>query len=396
MYLYIDPGTGSLLISTLIGLGLTFLYTVRGFIYRLPYLYSGKKDKLITDFSGKLVFFSEGQRYWRVFQPVIEELIQSGEKVVYLSAEQDDSGLSAGYTGVESYYVGSIRQALFVLNNLKAKMCILTTPQLDVIALKRSKGVRHYCHVIHSPTDIHAYKRYAFDYFDSVLCSSTHQINNLRYLEGLRHTKRKELFETGCTYYDVAGIPQTEEGDFVLLAPTWGDRTFFKYCGSEILELLLKAGHKVIFRPHPQSWISDKGLLEPLLARYNGNPNLIIDKESDGTPSFLKSKVLICDVTSGMLFDMAFIYRKPVIGLTFDWPNGGYEASDLPEETSAVKLLEEIGVKLNVKDVSSISEQVKAATELRITDEIIDRHIFNFREAGKVAARQISTIYKEL
>ena len=55
----------------------------------------------------------------------------------------------------------------------------MTTPQLDVFALKRSKSVDHYCYVIHAPNNIHADKKFAFDYFYSVLCSSHAQIENL-------------------------------------------------------------------------------------------------------------------------------------------------------------------------------------------------------------------------
>jgi len=114
-----------------------------------------------------------------------------------LSADEEDEGLLLTNDCVETHYIGNIRQAIFVLNQLKAKVCVMTTPQLDVIALKRSKDVDHYCHIIHSPTDIHAYKKFAFDYFDSVLCSSEAQINNLKFLEYERNSLPKQLLRTG-------------------------------------------------------------------------------------------------------------------------------------------------------------------------------------------------------
>jgi len=215
-------------------------------------------------------------------------------------------------------------------------------------------------------------------------------------LEKERHTKPKQIFQTGCTYYDVFRSDNEDRGDYILLAPTWGDRTFFKSCGKEILNNLLEGGHKVIFRPHPQSWISDKELLDDIISTFSSNANLIIDKETDGEKSINKSKLLISDITSGMLFDMAFVYKKPVVAIKFDWADGGYEASDLISDTAAIDLLKDVGDVVNVVEVKDISETVVKSSAKIITQEIIGKHIFNFQKAGKVAAEQILSIFKTI
>ena len=394
--MYIDPGTGSLLISVLFGIIATILYSIKGLFYRASLAVSASGKKNLADYSDQIVFFSEGKAYWRVYKPVLEEMINKKQKVVYLSAEKDDEGLQISSEFVETHYLGKINQAIFILNRLRAKMCVMTTPQLDVIALKRSKHVNHYCHIIHSPTDIHAYKKFAFDFYDSVLCSSTSQIMNLRYLEKQRQTKTKELFKTGCTYYDIFKPDNLEKGEYVLLAPTWGDRTFFKFHGKEMLNNLLKGGHKVIFRPHPQSWISDKALMTDIVSSFGSNPNLVVDKETDGEKSIIKSKILICDITSGMLFDMAFAYKKPVVAINFDWADGGYESSDLDSDTAAINLLKDIGEIVSVKDMEYISEIINNNSQKIISEEIISKHIFNFQNSGKIAAEQITSIFKAL
>ena len=393
--LYLDPGTGSLLISTLMGLSLTLLYFLKGVFYKFSYFFFGVKRKSLNDFSGEIVFFSEGKSYWRVYKPIINALIKNKQKVIYLSAEQGDEGLTTSSEYVKSYYLGNIKQAIFTLNRLKARICVLTTPQLDVVALKRSKSVEHYCHVIHSPTDIHAYKKFAFDYFDSVLCSSHVQIENLEYLERIRRTKPKLLFQTGCTYYDSFKPDNKTRGDAVLFAPTWGDRTFLKSCGKEMIKNLLKGGHKVIFRPHPQSWVSDKELMDDLLSTFMSNSNLVIDNEVSVEKAIGNSKILICDISSGMMYDMAFAYKKPVIGVEFDWRNGGYEAADLMNDTAAISLLKEIGTVISEKEVHNISTIVDGTSSLIISKEIINKHIFNFQKAGIVASEQILSIFNK-
>lgn len=390
--LYIDPGTGSLLISALIGFALTLLYTLKGVFYKVSYLFSGKGDGYLPDLTGEIVFFSEGKGYWRVFEPVIEEMIRRGQKVVYLTADREDPGLALSSEFVQAHYLGSIKQAIFHLNRLKARICVMTTPQLDVIALRRSKNVRHYCHIVHSPTDIHAYKKFAFDYFDSVLCSSDAQIENLRFLEQDRGTKPKQIFRTGCTYYDVFATGDGEHGEAVLLAPTWGDRTFFKSSGKDILRQLLAGGHEVIFRPHPQSWVSDKALMGEVINEFGTNPKLTIDRATGGEAAISKSKLLVCDITSGMVFDIAFAYKKPVVAISFDWKDGGYEASDLERQTAAIDLLQDVGAVVDARAVEKISQTVDLISKKKISQQIIDKHIFNFRSSGKVAAEQILSL----
>ncbi|GAA4322437.1 hypothetical protein [Flaviaesturariibacter amylovorans] len=394
--LYIDPGSGALLISALAGLGFTLLYFLKGLFYKVSYLFLKKEKVHVKDLSNEIVFFSEGKNYWKVFQPVVEELVGRKQKVVYLTADKQDAGLALSSEYYSAHYLGDIRQSIYFLNRLKARLCIMTTPQLDVIALRRSRNVKHYSHLIHSPTDIHAYKKFAFDYFDSVLCSSTAQISNLRFLEQERNTKPKQLFETGCTYYDVFKAGDVVAGESILLAPTWGDRTFFKSCGKQMLRYLLEAGHKVILRPHPQSWISDKPLMNEILAEFEAHPNLTIDRSVSSEKAISSSNVLICDITSGMVYDMAFMHRKPVVAVEFDWADGGYEASDLARATSARDLLQDIGGIVHATNIEAVSETVNLAAKKTVTQEIIDKHIFNFRKSGKIAADQVMSIYNQL
>jgi hypothetical protein len=396
-FFYIDPGTGSLILSALIGMSMTFLFKIRGSYYSIVNLLFGLNSKFNFDFSGKIVFYSEGESYWRVYKPVILELIRNNEHFVYLSSDKKDPGLAFNNYCVETFYLGNIRESIFILNRLKANLCVMTTPQLDVISLKRSKDVKHYCHIIHSPTDIHAYKKFAFDYFDSVLCSSKYQILSLRSLEEKRKTKVKELLPVGCTYFDlVSDNSNNDIGTSILIAPTWGDRTFFKYCGKEIIQILLNAGHEIIYRPHPQSWISDRDLLDSILSTFESNPKLSIDRETNSENSINKSNLLICDITSGMLYDMAFTHNKPVLGINFKWNDGGYESSSLEHENSALQFLKDIGEVLHISEVHNLAKIVKRISANKISKNIIDKHIFNFKKSGKIAAQQISLINNNL
>ena len=53
--LYIDPGTGSLLISSIIGLVITFLFTLKGFFYKIASRFTGKTHYLKNDFTDAIL-----------------------------------------------------------------------------------------------------------------------------------------------------------------------------------------------------------------------------------------------------------------------------------------------------------------------------------------------------
>ena len=392
---YIDPGTGSLIISLISGLLITLAYTSKDLFYKFIYKFSSQKYISKSNFKGELVFFSEGQRYWNVFEPVLLKLIEEKQPFVFLTADENDKGLNLDSEFCKAHYIGNIRQAIGVLNVLKASMCVMTTPQLNVISLKRSKFVKHYCHLIHSPTDIHAYKKFAFDYFDSVLCSSSFQIENLRKLELDRRSQKKILLKTGCTYYDTYSFNAFEVRDSVLVAPTWGDKSFFKSMGDRTIEILLNKGYKVILRPHPQSWISDKELLDMVISKFSNNPLFTIDRENSNEKSISKSFLMICDM-SGVVYDFAFTQKKPVLAFNFTWDDGGYESSDIDKDTSTILLLEDVGKVFLSNEIENLIKNVEELSEKEITDDIINKHIYNFRTSANVAKEQILAIYNEI
>ena len=394
--LYIDPGTGSMLIAAISGIIMTLIFSIRGFVYRSLYLISGKRYKGVNDYSDQLVFYNEGANYWNVFKPVLDHYIMSGQKFTYLTSDKNDPGLKMDHTLCAAHYIGKMDHAFLVLNKLKATMCVMTTPQLNILRLKRSKDVKHYCHLAHSPIDVHGYKKFSFDYYDSVLCGNKFQITNLKQLEKERKSIEKQLFKTGCTYYDQFPEVAHSKGDSILLAPTWGDRTFLVRFGESIIEKLLEGKNKVILRPHPQSWISDKEILSSIISKFESEDLLTIDKELDNSISLSKAKTVICDITSGIIYDFIFIHKKPVIAVDFSWGNGGYESSNIKNEPCTKFLLKEAGKTINADDISNINSIIRDLKPISITEKVRDNHIINFGKAGPVAASQILNIYNKL
>src|SRR5690554_3749836 len=195
---YLDPGTGSALISSIIALVAVGFYMLKGFIYRKFNIGSSSKVKLDPSIEYGLVFYSEGKQYWNTFKPLVEELTKREIALTYFSSDEEDPGLSFA----SGQYIGNNRETYYFLSNLKAQMVVMTTPGLDVLQIKRSKDVQHYCHVTHSAGGAE-YKAYGMDYYDSILVGGTGDKEWVRALEEARGDRSKIIEEIGCTYLDV-------------------------------------------------------------------------------------------------------------------------------------------------------------------------------------------------
>jgi CDP-glycerol glycerophosphotransferase (TagB/SpsB family) len=303
---------------------------------------------------------------------------------------------------MSAHYIGNDLTAFTLLNHIKVKVMVMTTPQLDVMHLKRSKNVEHYVHLIHAPTDALVYKKFAFDYFDSVMCSGKHQIESIRALEKARDLPPKILYETGLTYYDVMyrnreKYIQKEEKKTVLVAPTWGSNGMLTKFGIAPVKELLEANYHVILRPHPQMYVSQKELMDELEKELSIYSNLEIDREPSGEASMGRSDVMISDI-SGIIFDFFFIYEKPVIVIEDVIEKGGLEAEDVNHEIWESTILEKVATLVNHNNIDILPDVIEKVIAKDITqniEQIRDQALFNFAHAGSVAADQILKIIKK-
>ena len=54
----------------------------------------------------------------------------------------------------------------------------------------------------------------------------------------------------------------------VLLAPSWGPSSIFNRFGEEMIKKLCETGYHIILRPHPQSMVSEKELIDRLQSEF--------------------------------------------------------------------------------------------------------------------------------
>lgn len=392
-FLYIDPGTGSMLFSVLIGAAATLFFLARALILKLKVLISGKKDGIQLDSSfKKYVIYNEGKQYWNTFLPVVEEFEKRQIELTYYTSAKDDPIFDRTWNHVKAEFIGEGNSAFAKLNMLSAGFVLMTTPGLQVYQLKRSKNVKHYSHVLHMPNDATTYRLFGLDFFDSVLLSGDYQAADLRTLEEMRGINRKDLVTVGCPYLDVykkniEEIPEEENHPFtVLVSPSWGDVGILKKYGEKLLDPLSRTGWRIIVRPHPQSKKSEADMLERLENRYRDNSNIVWDYERQNIYSLKKADMMISDF-SGIIFDYTFLCDKPVMYVAGNMDLRPYDAYDLNKKLWQYEVLEKFGTELNesqfenIKDViQSMSDSMELAQQRKIAKETAWMHQGN---AGK-------------
>ncbi len=413
LFAYLDPGTGSMLFSIILGIVATSFFVFKSLLFKLvhlPALLTGKKLRVGNEF--KIVFYSEGASYWPVFKPALEELSKYDIPIFYLTSDEKDPAFTADIKNIYVQFAGKGAKAYFYLNRLEADIVVMTTPGLDVLQIKRSKKVKHYVHITHSAAGCIGYKTYGLDYYDTVLTGGDVDIINIKEIESKRPIKKKNLEAVGCTYLDVVR-EKLKSPDFtvqkcftndrktVMISPTWGSHGLLSLCGDRVFQLLIgKTDYNIIVRPHPQSYISEPEIIESLKEKYTDNQRIYWDSDKSNINSLAQSDVMISDF-SGIIFDNLFIFGKPVISHISGYDKRGKDSIDLDEDPWEIKVLREIGSNINSDNMESLPEIVREnlekSTDMSSIVDSLRKDMDKYPgESGRRCAEYIYNLYKSM
>lgn len=364
MLYYIDPGTGSMLFTILVGLISAGGYKFKDSLVKARFLLNGGNAKSDSREHPGFVIFSDHKRYWNVFEPICDEFEKRGKTIVYMTASRDDPALERDYEFVKGEFIGEGNKAFARLNTLHADIVLSTTPSLDVLYWKRSKNVKYYVHIPHAASDLTMYRMFGIDFYDAVLTSGDYHEKQIRELERVRGIPEKEIVKTGLTFMDSmkkrldSAEPLSESAQkTVLLAPSWGESAILSKFGSEIIEALLKTEYQIIIRPHPQSYTSEKEMLNSLMKRYPESDRLKWNRDNDNFDVLRKSDIMISDF-SGVMFDFSLVFDKPLIYTDVQYDDSPYDACWLDEEPWTFRVLPQLGEKLTHENLDNLDEVI--------------------------------------
>ncbi len=379
---YLDPGSSSALIGTLIAALAAILFSFKDFFYKL--IRGGNTQSENNDES--LIIFSEGKNYWNTFKPIIDELIENKISFRYVTLDLYDPALQMESPYMKAKLYDKNSTGSFVkLEKLKAPVMLSTTPNIGCAGypLKKPENVRCLIHVFHAYAGVSHYRHGSLDYYDAVITIAEHQNENIRHIEKLRNTPKKEIVPLGLPYLDdlveKAGQIQVIKKDNseklkVLVASSWGTKSCLREYGADFIKELAKANLNVIVRPHPQSMISEPEFIEKCIKDTKKFSNVVWDFEPVGHKAMAESDIMVSD-TSSIRFDYAFVYQKPVI--TLEIPKANQEEFEVInfDKVWIDDAAKDIGFLLDHSSVGKLVKKVKSTI-----DKFSDMNMVTYRE----------------
>ncbi len=367
MKLYIDPGTGSMLFTILLSVIGSAIYSTRMIAMKMRNGLLGKKVD-VDDDTIPFAIYSDDKRYWNVFEPICREMNKRGKEIVYLTGSEDDPVFQFDYANIKPKCIGKDNKSFAYLNNLKATVLLSTTPGLDVYQWKRSKNVDYYVHILHSAGEVVMYRMFGIDYYDAILVSGDYHIDDIRALEKLRNLPEKEVLKVGLPFMDEmamrlqkdVAVPDHERT--VLLAPSWGKSSILNTYGDKVIDLLIETGYNIIIRPHPQSFSSEKDLIDKLMKKYPETNKLKWNRDNDNYEVLRQADILVSDF-SGVIYDFTLIYDKPAI---YTNPNNDvslYDAWWLNKPLWKTAALPRLGCELTKDNIDNIKNLIDMCIE---------------------------------
>ena len=369
-----------------------------------------KFNKLNLD-ERSIVFYSEDISSFVHFDQIIRELTEEMEyQICYVTSAEDDPILNTQNKKIKAFYIGdSIARTKFFLD-LKAKILIMTMPDLETFNIKKSKVYPvHYIYLFHSMVSTHlVYRRSAFEHFDSIFCVGNYQLDEIRRTEKLYNLKPKNLIRYGYGHldnllekYSTRILSPKNNGNklHVLLAPSWSNASLFEDIAEKVIDILLQEGYKVTFRPHLVTQKKSKKKINEIIEKFSDNENFLLEQNILNFDSFLFSDIMITD-WSGAALEFAFAFEKPVLFIDMPKKINNPEYEKIHKVPIEVSIREKIGKIILPTELELIPNEIeilyKQTKELRdkIT-KIRNELIFNIGESKKDGVKEIIKLLSE-
>ena len=252
-----------------------------------------------------------------------------------------------------------------------------------------------------------AYRKEAFDHFDSIFCVGNYQINEIRSAEKIYGLKPKNLIPLGYNHLDnliikYSNIVKSNNKNQIqiLIAPSWGKDGLFERYGDKIISLLLELEYKIIFRPHPMTQKKSIKKIYQIEKKFASNHNFILEKEITNFDSFLFSDLMISD-WSGAALEYAFTLEKPILYVDVPKKNNNPNFLDIPHIPIEESIRDKIGEIISVENIELIPIKIeelfkKSDFWKKQIKKVKNETILNLNKSDKIGAKEIMKILNQL
>jgi YidC/Oxa1 family membrane protein insertase len=370
-----------------------------------------KFNKLDLD-ERSIVFYSESSvLLYPYVEQIIKELEKRDQKICYVTSSKDDPIFKNKNKNIKTFYIGdgSVKYKFFW--ELKAKVIIMTMPDLENYWIKRSIVFPvHYIYVFHSMNSTHMeFQKEAFDRFNTIFCVGDYQIQEIRATEKLYNLKQKNLVGCGYGLLDklLKSRPSHSQQNFlsknnkkkILIAPSWGKQNLLETVGIDLIKILLDAGYHVTARPHPMTIKKSPKIIKKIMDKFKENTDFILETNTSSFEQLFSSYALITD-WSGIGHEYAFVCERPVIYVDVPKKARNKEYDKIGFVPLEISIRNKIGEVISIQNLESIPERIEFLYGHVIDfqnkiKKIRDDIVFNIGKSGEVAAKEIIKIINE-
>ena len=136
-----------------------------------------------------------------------------------------------------------------------------------------------------------------------------------------------------------------------------GSNSLFNKFGSKILDELVKCDVDIIVRPHPQTLKSETEMITPLMEKYPDSDRLRWDRSSSNFESLHEADIMISDF-SGVIFDFALAFDKPIIYSNTDFKTDCFDLHWLDRTPWTLEALPKMGLEVTDENISNLGDLI--------------------------------------
>ncbi len=351
-----------------------------------------------------VVFYSEKSGFYNYFAEIIEYLLKRTKIVIhYVTGDPNDAVFQMDQPNLVPYYVSDRSLGSFFAQ-LDVPVVVMTMPDLQTYHIKRSvvrKDIE-YIYVFHAlMSTTMAYRKAAFDHFDTIFCVGPYQVREIRENEAKYGLKPKNLVEHGYGQLDRLlreheSLPEGgHERPMVLIAPSHQPGNIMESCVTEIIDRLYEAGYKVVVRPHPQFVKRNPDFMPELESRYadRTGEQLVFETNFSSHESIYSADLLITD-WSGTAFEYTYVTKRPTLFINTPMKVINPEYDQYENKPMEITFRKVCGISIDPDEVPNIAGHVaevfSRSDDFRQTiDAFMRENVYNIGRSGQNGAKYI-------
>lgn len=350
----------------------------------------------------QIVFYSEGNGFYKYFQNVIELILKKTDIVIhYITSDPHDEVLKLQNDNFRVYYIGE-NKLIVLMMKMDADMVVMTMPDLQKYHIKRSmiRNDIEYVYMDHGIGSINLMlRKHALDYFDTVFASNSIVYEEIRQQEKVYGLKEKTVLKYGYGLIDNMIKNYNEQSvrsnkpKIILIAPSWQEDNMLDLCIDKILQRLLGRGYRIILRPHPQYVRHFGDKLKILENKYAEYSDFVLQTNFSSNDTVFNADILMTD-WSGIAYEYSFTTLKPSLFINTPMKVMNPDYKEINVVPFDIEVRNEMGISIELDELDKINDAVEELLSKDIFSEekmkmMREKYLYNVSRSAEVGAKYI-------